>query len=72
MVRKRSEALKKAQDKYYKEKVRQFNIRMNRDADTDCIEWLEKQTNRKESITWLIRNQIEQEKKEASIQKYFY
>lgn len=71
MTYKRSEALKKAQDKYYKEKVKQINLRLNREYDADCIEWLEKQSNRKESITRLIRNQIEHEKNKEFFRKHF-
>lgn len=55
----RSESLKRAQQKYAREKKKTFSICLQRDTDADIIELLEKQENRNGFLRKLLRNYLD-------------
>ena len=57
----RSEALKKAQDKYKKEKTIIINIRLHNERDADIIEQLKNKGSKQGYIKQLIRSDISNE-----------
>lgn len=63
MLRSRSESLKKAQEKYQKEKTTLINIRLNNEKDKDIIEQLKTKGSKQGYIKQLIRADIERKKK---------
>lgn len=55
----RSEALKKAQEKYKKEKTKIVNIRLHNDKDADIIQKLDEVSSKQGYIKALIREDID-------------
>ncbi len=55
----RSEALKKAQEKYKKEKTKIVNIRLHNDKDADIIQKLDEVGSKQGYIKALIREDID-------------
>lgn len=57
----RTEALKKAQDKY-NQKIRQVILKFNMETEADLVEHLQKQDRMQTYIKMLIRKDMEQQK----------
>jgi hypothetical protein len=61
MQQSRSDSLKKAQEKYQKEKTTLMNIRLNKEKDKDIIDQLRTKASKQGYIKQLIRNDVTNE-----------